>query len=282
MTIAVTTPTGNVGSRVVQLLVQAGVRPRVLVRDPARLSVDAVDVRQGDLCDARFVTDALTGVESVLWVTPERFDSADPLADMEQMGAIAAAAIRAAGVSRVLQISSAGADQPKGNGLIDGLARNEEQLAATGADLLVLRCGYYFTNLFGMLDGLRSGVLTTTVPVDRRMPWVAPRDVGEVAAVRLLAGWSGHETAAVHGPEDLSWSDAAATLSAVLARPVRAEQMPERNVRETLLAAGLSENAADGIVGMSRAVAAETRTERSTTPTTLTAWASQVLRPMVS
>src|SRR5688500_86143 len=176
MTIAVTTPTGNVGSRVVQLLLQAGVRPRVLVRDPARLSFDAVDVRQGDLLDAGFVADALTGVESVLWVTPERFDTADPLADMEQMGAVAAAAIRAAGVSRVLQISSAGADQPTGNGLIDGLARNEEQLAATGADLLILRCGYYFTNLFGMLDGLRSGVLTTTVPVDRRMPWVAPRD----------------------------------------------------------------------------------------------------------
>jgi uncharacterized protein YbjT (DUF2867 family) len=282
MTIAVTTPTGNVGSRVVQLLLQAGVRPRVLVRDPARLSFDAVDVRQGDLLDAGFVADALTGVESVLWVTPERFDTADPLADMEQMGAVAAAAIRAAGVSRVLQISSAGADQPTGNGLIDGLARNEEQLAATGADLLILRCGYYFTNLFGMLDGLRSGVLTTTVPVDRRMPWVAPRDVGEVAAVRLLAGWSGQETAAVHGPEDLSWSDAAATISTVLGRPVRAEQVPEEDVRKTLLSAGLSENAADGIVGMSRAVAAETRDERSTTPTTLTAWASEVLRPIVS
>jgi uncharacterized protein YbjT (DUF2867 family) len=201
---------------------------------------------------------------------------------MERMGANAAAAIRAAGVTRVVQISSAGADRPTGNGLIDGLARNEEQLAATGADLLVLRCGYYFTNLFGMLDALRSGVLTTTVPVDRPLAWVAPRDVGEVAAVRLLAGWSGHEVAAVHGPEDLSWSDVATTLSGVLGRAIRVEQVPEEEVRGALLSAGLSENAADGIVGMSRAVSAEPRDERSTTPTTLAAWASEVIRPIMT
>jgi len=32
MTIAVTTPTGHVGSHVVRMLCQAGVRPRVLLR----------------------------------------------------------------------------------------------------------------------------------------------------------------------------------------------------------------------------------------------------------
>ena len=37
MRIVVTTPTGNVGSRVLRLLVQAGVRPVALLRDPARL-----------------------------------------------------------------------------------------------------------------------------------------------------------------------------------------------------------------------------------------------------
>ena len=37
MRIAVTTPTGNVGRHVVTGLIRAGVRPLVLVRDPARL-----------------------------------------------------------------------------------------------------------------------------------------------------------------------------------------------------------------------------------------------------
>jgi hypothetical protein len=57
MAIVVTTPTGHVGSRVVRLLLQAGVRPRVLVRDPARL-------------DAAFVREATAGARTVFWVDP--------------------------------------------------------------------------------------------------------------------------------------------------------------------------------------------------------------------
>jgi uncharacterized protein YbjT (DUF2867 family) len=41
MSIVVTAATGHVGSRVVRLLVQAGVRPTLLLRDPARLDPTA-------------------------------------------------------------------------------------------------------------------------------------------------------------------------------------------------------------------------------------------------
>ena len=283
MTVAVTTPTGNVGSRVVQLLVQAGERPRVLVRDPARLPPDLlplVEVACGDLLDEAFLTEALTGVDALFWATPESFTAADPLADMVRMGANAAAAVRSAGVRRVLQISSVGAERRHGAGLIDGLARNEEQLAGTGADVLTLRCGYYFTNLFGVLQ---DGVLTTTMPADRAFPWVDPRDVGEVAAARLLAGWSGSSVRAVHGPADLSWSAVAEILSGVLGRPIEVAVLPDAALREALLSAGLSEAAAAGVVGMTAGVRdgfvpEQPRDFRSTTPTTLAAWAFAVLR----
>ncbi|WP_250002448.1 NAD(P)H-binding protein [Actinoplanes sp. M2I2] len=286
MTIVVTTPTGHVGSRVVQVLVQAGVRPRVLVRDPSRLPADLlplVDVARGDLRDADFVAGAVEGAETLLWVTPEAFDVPDPLAEMVAMGENAAGAVRAAGVRRVLQISSVGAELRRGAGLIDGLARNEEQLASAGADLLTLRCGYYFTNLFGLLDGLREGVLTTTAPPSRRMPWVDPRDVGEVAAARLLAGWSGSSVQAVHGPADLSWDEAAEILSAVLGTPVSAVRITDDQLRDALIGAGLSEAAASGIAGMTSGipddfVPEQSRDFRTSTPTTLHSWACEALR----
>ncbi|MEV6670006.1 NAD(P)H-binding protein [Streptomyces sp. NPDC051162] len=69
MTIVVTTPTGHVGSRVVRLLIQAGVRPRVLVRDPARLDAETrgrVDVRRGDLTDPGFVREATAPAAPVI------------------------------------------------------------------------------------------------------------------------------------------------------------------------------------------------------------------------
>jgi uncharacterized protein YbjT (DUF2867 family) len=283
MTIAVTTPTGNVGSRVLRLLVQAGVRPRVLARDPARLTFRNIDVRQGDLLDAGFVADALKGVDALFWATPENFKAADPQAEMERMGANAAAA----GVPRVVQISSIGAERRYGAGLIDGLATNEDQFASSGADLLTLRCGNYFTNLLGSVGSLRGGVLRTTMRPDHRMPWVDPRDVGEVAAVRLLSGdWSGHEVAAVHGPADLTWDEVAATIGAAAGRTITVEEITDDAMADGLRSEGMSEKAVAGVVGMPAGVRdnfrpEQLRDERSTTPTTLDAWAYENLRPLL-
>ena len=85
-----------------------------------------------------------------------------------------------------------------------------EQLDATGASVLHLRCGYFFTNLLGELDSIRDGVLRAPMPLDYAQPWVDPRDIGEIAAARLLSeGWPGRQVQAVHGPEDLTLSQVA-------------------------------------------------------------------------
>ena len=58
VTIAVTTPTGHVGSHVVRMLCQAGVRPRLLLRVPNRLDAelrDHVELVVGDQRDADYV-----------------------------------------------------------------------------------------------------------------------------------------------------------------------------------------------------------------------------------
>lgn len=282
MTIAVVTPTGNVGSRVLQLLVQAGIRPRVLARDPARLIFRHIDVRQGDLLDADFVAESLKGVDAMFWATPENFGAADPQAEMERMGANAAAA----GVPRIVQISSIGAERRYGAGLIDGLARNEEQFALSGADVLTLRCGYFFTNLLGSLGSLRAGRLKTTMRPDHRMPWVDPRDVAEVATVRLLSAcWSGHHVAAVHGPADLSWDDVASKVGAAVGRSITVEEITDDAMAEELRSEGMSEKAVAGVVSMPAGVRDNFRPEQprdalSTTPTTLDAWAYENLRPL--
>jgi uncharacterized protein YbjT (DUF2867 family) len=150
MTIAVTTPTGHVGSRVVRLLLQAGVRPRILVRDPTRLddvTRDRVDVRVGDLTDAAYVRGAVAGARTVFWVDPTPHTAEDPIGTSERTAASLTDAARAGDVARVVLLSSIGAEQRHGVGHIDGLARIEEQLDATGADVLHLRCGLFFTNL---------------------------------------------------------------------------------------------------------------------------------------
>jgi uncharacterized protein YbjT (DUF2867 family) len=273
---------------VTRLLVQADERPRVLVRDPGRLApgiAELVDAERGDLRDPAFVARAVDGLEALLWVTPEDITAADPLAEMAAVVAAGAAAVRAGGVRRLVVISSVGAKRRHGAGLIDGLARAEEAFAATGADVTVLRNGYYFTNLFGNLEELRGGRLTTTMPADRPMPWVDPRDVGEVAAARLLsAGWSGPVVQAVHGPEDLTWAGVAEAISRATGAKVTLDVVPDQAMLDGLRQAGLSGPAAAGLVGMIAGTRDDFRPEQertpvTTTPTTLEQWITATLAP---
>ncbi len=122
-------------------------------------------------------------------------------------------------------LSSIGAE--KRSGAIDGLARTEELLDATGASMLYLRCGFFFSNLLFDLDSLRNGVVRVAAAVDYPQPWVDPRDIGDVAAARLLSGaWSGRHVQAVHGPEDLTLTQVAGILTEALGRRSEPRRSP--------------------------------------------------------
>jgi uncharacterized protein YbjT (DUF2867 family) len=287
--IVVTAPTGHVGSRVARMLIQAGVRPTLLARHPARLdraTSEHADVVEADLGDADAVVRATEDTDALLWVEPPIADpSGDPVAWYARLGANAARAVTENGIGRTVFLSSIGAEKRSGAGEIDGLARTEEQLDATGATVLHLRCGYFYTTLLGNLDLIREGVLKAPMALDYAQPWVDPRDIGEIAAARLLsAGWSGRHVQAVHGPEDLTLSRVAEIISEVTGYRVRGETISQATLRSSLRSAGLGDKQIEGIAGMSAVtredfVAEDKRSLLTTTPTTLAAWAYVHLRP---
>jgi len=282
VTIVVTTPTGNVGSRVVRLLVQAGERPTLFMRHPERLDAQTARltrVVQGDQRNRDDVLRATEGAQALYWVSPTQLDG-DPVAAHAAAGENAAHAIDTHGIARVVFQSSVGAERRGGVGEIDGLARTEELLDATGASVTHLRCGFFFTNLLLDPHGLEEGVLRVLFDVHAAMPWVDPRDVGDVAAARLLSrAWSGRHVQAVHGPQHLSYADAAAIVGRALGRPLRAEQIADDDMRAALRSAGLGDAAVEAMVGMPIGLRhlepEDPRTVLTTTPTSLIAWAHE-------
>jgi uncharacterized protein YbjT (DUF2867 family) len=290
--IAVTTPTGHVGSHVARLLCQAGVRPRLLLRDPDRLDADLrdqVELAVGDQRDPDYVVEATRGVDAVFWVHPDDWALPDPDADARRTGEGLAAAMRQNRIARVVFLSSVGAEIRHGAGFLDGLAAIEQCLDAardeTGAALLHLRCGYFMTNLLHDLDGLRGGRLTTTRPLEDPMPWVDPRDIATVATLRLLSeAWTGRKVQAIHGPADLTWTEAAAVLSTAMGLPIQAHRIADDDERAALRGAGMSEVAVEGILGMSVGkregfTPEQPRSMLTTTSSTLAGWAVTHLRP---
>lgn len=290
MTIATTAPSGNVGHHVVYNLVRAGVRPRVLGHRLESLKPalsDHVDLRVVDLADQRAVTEAVRDIDA-LFVTVPSVMSEDPIADYERFGLSIAQAVTDAGIARVVLQSSVGAELRHGAGEIDGLARVEEMLDETGASVLHLRCGFFYTNLLLQIDQLRAGEVSVVLPTDQAMAWVAPKDIADVAASWLLrTDWSGRHVQAVHGPEDLSWDDALATITQATGHPVRARQVSDHDMRAALLGAGMSTKQAEAILGMSTGlrdgfVPEQTRDVTTTTPTTLTAWSYDIIGPQLT
>jgi uncharacterized protein YbjT (DUF2867 family) len=287
--IVVTAPAGHVGSRVARVLIQAGVRPALVARHPWRLDPalsEHAEVIQADLGDADAVLHATKDADALLWVAPPTTDpSADPVEWYARLGANAARAVTENGIGRTVFLSSIGAEMRSGAGEIDGLGRTEEFLDATGATVLHLRCGMFFTNLLWEVESLRQGLLKASMALDYAQPWVDPRDIGEIAAARLLsADWSGRHVQAVHGPEDLTLSRVAQIISEVTGLRVRAETISVDTVRRSLRSAGLGDKQVEAIVGMSAVTreefsAEDKRSILTTTPTTLAAWAYAQLRP---
>jgi uncharacterized protein YbjT (DUF2867 family) len=271
------------------MLIQAGLRPTLIARYPARIDrtiSERADVIEADLSDADAVVRATRDADALLWVAPWIADPmADPVAWYARLGANAARAVTENRIGRTVFLSSIGAEMRSGAGEIDGLARTEELLDATGATVLYLRGGYFFTNLLGELDSIRAGVLRLPMALDYAQPWVDPRDIGEIAAARLLsAGWSGRHVQAVHGPEDLTLSRVAEIISEVTGHRVRAETISPDTLRESLRSAGFGARQVERIAGMSAVtreefVPEDRRSILTTTPTTLAAWAYVHLRP---
>jgi uncharacterized protein YbjT (DUF2867 family) len=289
--IVVTTPTGRVGSKLVAHLLLAGKDVRVIARDPARLSStikNQVNVVEGSADDPAVLDKAFAGAEALFWLLPPPFRADDIEAYGLRFARPAAEAIRVRGVRWVVAVSSLGRGLPGEAGLASLLHRIDGVIESTGVSYRALWCPGFMENLLMQAKSLKhQGTFFQPVKPDLKMPHVATVDIAGAAAKLLLGtSWTGQGGVAVLGPEDLSFNDIADTMSDVLGKPIRCQQIPLDDYREQLLKAGASETMAQAIVEMSAAVGeglynAEPRTPENTTPTGFRQWCEQVMKPAV-
>jgi uncharacterized protein YbjT (DUF2867 family) len=135
----ITAATGNVGSLVVERLIERDDRPRVFVRDPEKARArygDRVDVVVGDLADAATLKAALTGADALLLV-----NSGPELAARDEAAAKAA---KTAGVKHLVKLSSYDAQQNVGTGVWH--ARRESAIRATGIPFTFVQPSGFMSN----------------------------------------------------------------------------------------------------------------------------------------
>ena len=292
--IVVTTPTGNIGSQVLNDLLTRSEPIRVIARDPDRLASGArkrVEVVVGSHGDSAVVSKAFQDADSVFWVVPPDPRAPSVEAAYVEFARPATEALRQHGVKRVVGVSALGRGAPWAThaGLATASFAMDDLIASSGVSYRALTMPSFMDNLLRQVESItKSGVFSLPIDGDRKLPSAATSDVAQVAARLLLDHtWTGVASVPVLGPEDLSYNDMARVLSDILGRPVRFEQISNDAFKARLMGRGMSDAMAQGNVdmwiakgnGMDNAVQ---RTPESSTPTTFRDWASHVLRARVA
>lgn len=237
MTILVTGATGNVGSRLIPLLVEGGHDVRAMVRSEGRADgpagAGATSVT-ADWQDPASLSRAMEGIETLFLVTP-----AHPLAAEWASAALTCA--RRSGVSRVVRLSAlkASPDGPADNNRQHG--RTDREVRESGLGFCILQPNFYMQSLLASLDSLRSDGALYWGLGDGRVGLVDVRDIADAAAAVIAdCRWDGRDHA-LTGPESLSFHELADILSAVLGRAVAYRPVPPDAVGSTCLRMGLGD-----------------------------------------
>lgn len=293
MSIAITAPTGNIGSSLVTKLLDANTDLTLLVRHPEKLDAavrDRVKVAQGDMTDHDFVQRATEGAEALFLLAPPNITAPSIRDYYWTLVNNAADAIRANKIAHVVVISSGGENyQGDNSGILGLFFELEKALNAAGGSTMHLRCGNFMENFLFQLEPLRTqGAYYGLYRPETPLPFVATRDIATVAAAKLLdRSWTGVNSLPVHGAADLSSAEAAQILTEAVGKPIQYVQVPAEQIRQSYLGMGASPDCADMFVKMFQAFDdgayhMEARTPETTTPTTLQRWATEVLKPLLN
>ncbi|HEX6535835.1 MAG TPA: SDR family oxidoreductase [Gemmatimonadaceae bacterium] len=233
--ILVTGATGTVGSLVVRVLRDSGVPVRAFVRDGARatelLGAD-VALAVGDFDDAASVRRALDAVDVLL------LSSANgPRQAEHETGVVDAAA--AAGVRRIVKLSTIGARPGSSLAFWDAHGRSEEHLRRSSVSATILRSNFYMSNLLASAASVRGQGRLFAPAGTARVAMIDPRDVAAVAVLALTTEGSGGETHVLTGPEAITYERVAADLSLATGRDVEFVDVPDEAARRGFAAAGM-------------------------------------------
>jgi uncharacterized protein YbjT (DUF2867 family) len=227
---AITGITGRVGGAAARALLAAGQPVRAVLRDPSKAkywSDLGCEVAIAEMEDAQALTAAFAGATGVFILPPSNFDPKPGFPEAKAVIFAVCHALGAARPRRVVCLSTIGA-QAKQPNLLSQRTLIEQALSKLSCPVAFLRPAWFMENLQWDIARARDeGVICCFLqPLDRAMPMVATLDVGRVAAELLQQTWVGKRVVELEGPRWVTQIEIAATLSTLLARPVRAEAVP--------------------------------------------------------
>ena len=227
---AVTGITGQVGGVVARLLLAADHEVRAVVRDAAKGEVWAkqgCEVALADVNDQQALQHAFEGTEGVFVLLPPTFDPTPGFPEARKTIATLRAALAVAKPSRVVVLSTIGAQATQPN-LLNQLQILEQELGTLPMPVAFLRAAWFIENAaWDVAPAREAGIVPSFLqPLDKRVPMVATADIGRVAAELLRESWTGRRVVELEGPQRISPDMIAESFARLLGRDVSMNVVP--------------------------------------------------------
>ncbi|WP_308917632.1 NAD(P)H-binding protein [Jannaschia sp. LMIT008] len=285
--ILVTTPTGDIGTRVLKGLLEGGEPIRVVLRDPSNLDSDVrgqIDVVQGSHADATVIGPALDGIDAVFWLPPGPPTAESSEAAYVDFSRAFRDALRTSSVSHVVGVSALGRGWGMPAGHATASIAMDDMIGATGVAYRALACASLMDNVARQAEPIReAGLFFQPSPGHLKLPHVAKADVA-ARAVDLLRdrSWTGVEDVPLLGPEELTFDEMAAIVTDVVGREVRFREIAMADFADMMRGMGATEGMVKGYVEMLTAKnegmdLAFVPPDRRDTPTTFREWCHREL-----
>ena len=295
--------TGNIGSKIADILIRKGEDIRLVARTADRLlpslvkkaRADATYVGEahsyvGDIMETEFLVKAIEGSEAVFTLIPPNLRANKFIPYADKIGESIARAIEIAKVRHVVNLSSIGAEQSQSTGPILGLHEQEKRLnRIKELNVMHVRAGYFMENLLMNIDMIKSkGITGSAVRGDIKLPMIATKDIAEFIAERLVKrDFTGVTVEYLLGQRDLSLIEATMVIGGKIGKPgLNYVTFPYDEAQKGLVNAGLSPDMSRLFIEMSRAMndgritGAIKRTKANTTLTSFDKFCDEVFVPV--
>ncbi|CAN7353428.1 NmrA family NAD(P)-binding protein [Caballeronia sp. LjRoot31] len=241
---AVTGITGQVGGVVARLLLAAGQDVRAVVRDAAKGDIWAkqgCEVALADVNDQQALQHAFEGTEGVFVLLPPTYDPTPGFPEARKTIAALRGALAAAKPSKVVVLSTIGAQATQPN-LLNQLQILEQELGTLPMPVAFLRAAWFIENAAWDLASARdSGIVPSFLqPLDKPVPMVATADIGRVAAELLRESWTGRRIVELEGPQHISPNMIAESFARLLGHDVRMQAVPRDTWEDLFRSQGMT------------------------------------------